>query len=141
MLQVTKIFHFETAHAIHGYSGACRNIHGHSYELFVTVSGKETGDNYIDGSGFVVDFKELKHCVNDAVVNFLDHKLVLSKNFLAENSFLEKTENLMVWEVEPSAENILIFIKENILKALPSAISLVKLKIYETKDSFAEWQA
>ncbi len=141
MLQVTKIFHFETAHAIHGYSGACRNIHGHSYELFVTVSGKEEGDTYIPGTGFVVDFKELKHCVNDAVVKYLDHKLVLSKNFLAQNPFLEKTENLIVWEVEPSAENILIFIKENILKALPADIYLEKLKIYETRDSFAEWSA
>lgn len=141
MLQVTKIFHFETAHAIHGYSGACRNIHGHSYELFVTVSGKEDGNKYIGGTGFVVDFKELKNCVNDSAVKLLDHKLVLSKNFLKQNPFLEKTENLVVWEVEPSAENILIFIKDNILKVLPANIYLERLKIYETRDSFAEWQA
>ena len=141
MLQVTKIFHFETAHAIHGYSGACRNIHGHSYELFVTVAGKAEGDNYLPDSGFVVDFKELKQCVNEAVVELLDHKLVLSKNFLAENSFLEKTENLLLWDVEPSAENILIFIKNSLLKVLPAAVYLKKLKIYETRDSFAEWHA
>ena len=141
MLQVTKIFHFETAHAIHGYSGACRNIHGHSYELFVTVAGKAEGDNYLPDSGFVVDFKELKQCVNGAVVELLDHKLVLSKNFLAENSFLEKTENLLLWDVEPSAENILIFIKNSLLKVLPAAVYLKKLKIYETRDSFAEWHA
>ena len=37
MLLLTKIFDFETAHAIDGYNGMCKNIHGHSYELHVTV--------------------------------------------------------------------------------------------------------
>ena len=40
MLKLTKIFHFEMAHAIHGYAGACKHIHGHSYELHVTVTEK-----------------------------------------------------------------------------------------------------
>lgn len=141
MLQVTKIFHFETAHAIHGYSGACKNIHGHSYEFLVTVSGKESGETYIPDTGFVVDFKELKQCVNEAVVKLLDHKLILSNNFLENHPALQNTANLLVWAVEPSAENILIFIKENILKFLPAGIYLEKLKIFETRDSYAEWFA
>ena len=55
MLLVTKIFYFEMAHAIHGYAGACKNIHGHSYELEVTVSGCTTKDEYIPAPVYVPD--------------------------------------------------------------------------------------
>lgn len=39
------------AHAIHGYAGACKNIHGHSYELEVTVSGCTTKKRIYSGTG------------------------------------------------------------------------------------------
>ena len=42
MIKITKIVHFEMAHAIYGYNGRCKNIHGHSYELHVTVTGRDT---------------------------------------------------------------------------------------------------
>ena len=38
-IRVTKEFDFEMAHALWNYDGACRNIHGHSYRLFVTIIG------------------------------------------------------------------------------------------------------
>lgn len=141
MLQVTKIFHFEMAHAIHGYSGACKNIHGHSYELHVTVSANQQGDNYIPGTGFVVDFKELKKCVNESVITLLDHKLVLSKEYIAAHTPVMNLENVIIWEIEPSAENILVFIQKELSQALPANIQLTALKLYETRDSFAKWIA
>ncbi|MBK8711132.1 MAG: 6-carboxytetrahydropterin synthase [Niastella sp.] len=141
MLQVTKIFHFEMAHAIHGYSGACKNIHGHSYELHVTVSAKENGNNYIPATGFVVDFKELKKCVNESVITLLDHKLVLSKEYIAAHTPVMNLENVILWEIEPSAENILVFIQRELTKVLPAHINLAELKLYETRDSFAKWIA
>ena len=52
------------AHAIHSYAGACKNIHGHFYELQVTVSGKEWGDEYIPAPAFIFDFKELIQSLN-----------------------------------------------------------------------------
>ena len=142
MISVTKIFRFETAHAIYGYEGPCKHIHGHSYVLHVTVSstnGHQEG--YIEKPGFVVDFKVLKKLVGEAIVERLDHKLILSKEYLATKPTLETEENLEVWDMEPSAENILFFSKEKISKALPEGIQLVKLRLYETADSFAEWQA
>ena len=38
-IRVTKSFGFETGHALYGHDGLCKNIHGHSYKLFVTVIG------------------------------------------------------------------------------------------------------
>jgi len=139
MLSLTKIFHFEMAHAIHGYPGACKNIHGHSYELHVTVTtGKETF-NYIPAPGFILDFKELKNLVKNAILQTFDHKLVLSQTYLHENTALKSQENLVIWEMEPTAENLLLFMKETLSQKLPAEIKLVQLKLYETKDSYAEW--
>ena len=81
MIQITKIFHFEMAHAIHGYEGACKNIHGHSYELHVSVCAANGNRDYIPAPGFVVDFSEIKKIVNKTVIEKFDHKLLLSESF------------------------------------------------------------
>lgn len=127
------------AHAICGYAGACRNVHGHSYELHVTVSSADVNDNFIDAPGFEIDFKEIKKLVNEYVIKSFDHKLVLSKTFLAKNPGLQVQENLVSWEAEPSAENLLIYIHRTLEDNLPRIIRLAKLKLYETNDSYAEW--
>ena len=54
------------AHAIHGYRGACKNIHGHSYELHVSVGSSKIYEGYFTAPGFVIDFKELKKTVTSA---------------------------------------------------------------------------
>ena len=141
MISVTKIFRFETAHAIYGYDGPCKYIHGHSYVLHVTVASSVAGnEDFIKKPGFVVDFKLLKKIVQETIVQKLDHRLILSKEYLNANPTLKSQENMEVWEMEPSAENILFFSKKTIDKALPEGIKLVRLRIYETADSFAEWQ-
>ncbi|WP_298296912.1 6-carboxytetrahydropterin synthase [Hydrotalea sp.] len=139
MLRLTKIFYFEMAHAIYGYPGACKNIHGHSYELQVTVSSVHNYKNYIPAPGFVIDFKEIKKLVNTAVIEYFDHKMILSRNFLMENPSFSSLENLVAWEAEPTAENILLYIKQILNEKLPRELKLVQLKLYETKDSYAEW--
>ncbi|OJU26129.1 MAG: hypothetical protein BGN92_00665 [Sphingobacteriales bacterium 41-5] len=139
MIQLTKVFHFETAHAIHGYEGQCKNIHGHSYELHVTIAGNEPGDEYLPAPGFLFDFKDIKKAGLE-IVDALDHKIVLSKYYLKQHEELEHHENLVVWDFEPTAENILLFARNIFRKNLPENIRPVKLKLFETKDSYAEWQ-
>ena len=137
MIQITKIFRFEMAHAIYGYPGKCGEIHGHSYELHVTISS-DTRNGYLPATGFIIDFKWLKQVINEWIIRHLDHKLVISKTYLEEKlSFL--AENLVIWEAEPSAENILIYIQAILAKKLPEPLKLVRLKLFETSDSYAEW--
>jgi 6-pyruvoyltetrahydropterin/6-carboxytetrahydropterin synthase len=139
MISITKIFHFETAHALYGYNGPCRNIHGHSYELHVTVTTPATGDTYIEAPGFIIDFKQLKQLVKKEVVERFDHKLILSGTYLKHHPLYAAAENLEVWDVEPSAENMLIFTKNALIAVLPTGTSLQALRLYETKGSYAEW--
>src|SRR5690554_2402162 len=128
MLTLTKIFDFEMAHAIYGYSGACKNIHGHSYKLQVTVSSVNENKGFIPAPGFIIDFKDIKNEVNTYIVDQLDHMLVLSKDYLQANPQLTHLENLIIWDFEPSAENILLYILETLEKHLPQHVKLKRLK-------------
>lgn len=139
MIKLTKIFHFEMAHAIHGYTGLCKDIHGHSYELHVTVAADVLETAYIPAPGFIVDFKEIKKLVISSVIEKLDHHLVVSAGFIAAHPSLSSQKNLVIFEAEPTAENLLIYIKQLLDKVLTDKIKLVHLKLFETKDSYAEW--
>lgn len=141
MLKLTKIFHFEMAHAIHNYSGACKDIHGHSYELHVTVSPVKFKDGYFPAPGFIIDFKELKKLVNAEVIEKLDHSLLLSADYISEYPTLSSSKNLVIFEAEPTAENLLLKIKQMLNKSMSAKTKLVSLKLFETKDSYAEWIA
>jgi len=139
MLALAKIFHFEMAHAIHGYEGPCKHIHGHSYELHVSVGSTTHADGYIPSPGFVIDFKEIKKLVGDNIISKFDHKLLLSNAFLQVHPGVEKLENLVRWESEPTAENLLQYFREELTEKLPAHIKLLQLKLFETKDSYAVW--
>nr|WP_294902727.1 6-carboxytetrahydropterin synthase [uncultured Lacibacter sp.] len=140
MLLLTKIFDFETAHAIDGYNGMCRNIHGHSYQLHVTVGATVNELAYLPAPGFLLDFKDLKSIVQKAVVDLLDHKLVLSHNYISQHPEVMDQENLVAWDAEPTAENLLLFIKRAIQDELPDDMKLTELRLYETKNSYATWK-
>jgi 6-pyruvoyltetrahydropterin/6-carboxytetrahydropterin synthase len=141
MITITKIFRFETAHAIYGYQGPCAHIHGHSYELHVRVAAEENETGYIGGTGIIIDFKDLKALVQTAVIKKLDHKLVLSREYMAAatNSFAE--QEVVIFDAEPTAENLLIYIRKEIQNLFPENIRLRSLTLWETRDSYAEWFA
>lgn len=139
MIKLTKIFHFEMAHAIHGYNGPCKNIHGHSYELHVTVATRSIIPSYIPDPGFIIDFKELAKIVSTSVIVNFDHKLMLSRPFVNLYPSFPSLENLVIVEFEPTVENMLILIKDRVNHSLSDHLSLLALKLYETKSSYAEW--
>ena len=59
-IRITKQFNFETAHALYGYDGLCKNVHGHSYKLYVTVIGDPIDDTNHKKNGMLIDFSDLK---------------------------------------------------------------------------------
>ena len=76
-LRLTKEFRFEGAHALTGYDGKCRHIHGHSYILYVTVKGTPSNPDGTPKSGMLIDFTDLKRIVNDHIIDVFDHSLIL----------------------------------------------------------------
>jgi 6-pyruvoyltetrahydropterin/6-carboxytetrahydropterin synthase len=79
-IRITKQFNFETGHALYGYDGKCKNVHGHSYKLSVTVIGKPITDKMNVKFGMVIDFGDLKKIVKEQIVDVFDHATVFNKN-------------------------------------------------------------
>ncbi len=131
-MQIEKTFSFEAAHKLENQDwtekknrqvfGKCYNLHGHSYQLIVTVSGRVSPD-----TGMVLNFSELKNYVQTSIVDYLDHTYL---NELPE--FLKKIT---------TAENTLEFIRNRLNASWPFMdIRLTRIVLYETRNSCAIWQ-
>jgi 6-pyruvoyltetrahydropterin/6-carboxytetrahydropterin synthase len=111
-MQVTKRFRFEAAHHLPGYPGKCARPHGHGYRLDVTVEGPVRAD------GLVFDFYDLKRLVNERVVERLDHR--------------DLNELMPV----PSAENIALWIRDQLRAVSFDGAQLLEIRLYETDDAW-----
>lgn len=143
-IRITKQFSFETGHALHGYDGKCKNVHGHSYKLSVTVIGEPINDTTNVKNGMVIDFGDLKRIVNNEIVDQFDHATVFNKNTphleLAEE-LMKRGHNTILVDYQPTSENMVIDFAKKISAKLPNYVSLFSLKLKETDTSFAEWYA
>ena len=144
MIRITKIFSFETAHVLYGYDGKCKNVHGHSYKLFVTLKGVPIDDIHHEKNGMVMDFGDLKSIVNEEIVDVWDHAILL--NALSPHQILgkdlEKQGHKVIYcNYQPTCENMLYDIAKKIKSRLPNHVQLVYLKLHETENSYGEWLA
>jgi 6-pyruvoyltetrahydropterin/6-carboxytetrahydropterin synthase len=143
-IRITKQFSFETGHALFGYDGKCRNVHGHSYKLSVTVIGNPISDNSNVKFGMVIDFSDLKKIVKEEIVEVFDHATVFNKNTphveLAKE-LESRGHNVLLVDYQPTSEMMVIDFSKKIKNRLPQNIKLHSLKLQETETSFAEWYA
>ena len=143
-IRITKQFSFETGHALYGYDGKCRNVHGHSYKLSVTVIGEPIADSSHVKFGMVIDFSDLKKIVKEEIVDVFDHATVFNKNTphveLAKE-LSDRGHSVLLVDYQPTSEMMVIDFAEKIKKRLPNTIKLHALKLQETATSFAECYA
>lgn len=111
--RVSKKFSFAAAHFLPGYKGKCANMHGHTWEVEVTVEGPVDPE-----TGMVIDFVALKELV-EPLIERLDHKL------LNDIAGLEM----------PTAENIALWFR-NQWYFEPSGLK--SIKVWESPTSCAE---
>ena len=143
-IRITKQFSFETGHALYGYDGKCKNVHGHSYRLDVTVIGHPISDRSHVKYGMVIDFGDLKKIVKEEIVDVFDHATVFNKNTphveLAKE--LEaRDHNVLLVDYQPTSEMMVIDFAKKIKSRLPENINLHSLKLQETATSYAQWFA
>ena len=142
MIRLTKEFSFESAHALWGYDGKCREIHGHSYRLFVTVKGEPIADEQSPKLGMVMDFGELKAIVAREITDRLDHSFVMRRTEQAEAlaaAMGSQFTNVVLVDYQPTCENMLIDFAARLKAALPEGVKLHSLRLHETATSYAEW--
>ena len=139
MIRITKEFKFEMAHALHGYDGLCKNIHGHSYKLWVTIRGKTLHEAKHKKDGMLLDFDVLKSIVKPEIVDKYDHSLVLNGNTSHADIDLSVFEKVFLLPYQPTSENLVTDFALKIKNKLPQGIELYKVVLSETATSFAEW--
>ena len=143
-IRITKEFKFETGHALFGYDGLCKNVHGHSYKLAVTILGKPITDPSDVKFGMVMDFSDLKAIVNTLIVKPFDHATVLNINSPHKElaDAMEKRGHKIIHvPYQPTSEMMILDFAEKISSALPNHLKLQRLVLRETETSFAEWLA
>ncbi len=104
-----KEYGFEAAHFIYNHPGKCRNLHGHSYRLFVLLEGAVNPE-----TGMIIDFDDLSKVVVGKVIDRLDHR------FLNDLIPLSTAENIAAW------------IWDQLKPELPG---LIQIEVYETSDN------
>lgn len=142
-IRITKEFKFEMAHALYGYDGACKNIHGHSYRLLVTLIGPVKNDIYQSDNGMVIDFSHLKKIVQKNVIDPFDHSLMLNGQSPHSELIKDKdlSERILLVDFQPTSENMIVDIVNRIRPHLPEGINIHHIKLWETASSYAEWFA
>jgi queuosine biosynthesis protein QueD len=104
--------HFDAAHALIGYPGECKNLHGHTWDIEVSVSGEK-----LDEVGILYDFKDLKRDLHNILDNY-DH------HYLNEVAPFDK--------INATAENLARVIYEKLEETLPEHISLGEVAVWES---------
>ena len=137
MVYITKQVHFCAAHKLYNPDwsrekneeifGPCanENWHGHNFDLYITIKGVPD-----EGSGFVMNFKELKKIINREIIDKVDHRnLNVEVPFMKDK--MTSCENLILefWKI----------IEPIIREQSDRRASLHKLKLYETPTSYAEY--
>ena len=143
-IRITKQFSFETGHALYGYDGKCKNVHGHSYKLSVTVIGKPIVDRSNVKFGMVIDFTDLKKIVKEEIVDQFDHATVFNEttpHIELAKELKTRGHHVILDKKQTNRENMLIDFKKKKKNRLPEGITLFSLKLQETDSSFAEWFA
>jgi 6-pyruvoyltetrahydropterin/6-carboxytetrahydropterin synthase len=134
MIRVTKELKFCAAHRLLHYKGACRNVHGHNYRVFITLSAEE-----LDTLGMVVDFGTVKKVLQDWLDTLYDHALILNiKDPLLDCPGL--LEGKVIGMVgNPTAENMAVEILDHARTIyLAEKFEVVSVRVYETDTSYAE---
>lgn len=140
-LRLTKDFVFEMAHALPAYDGLCSNIHGHSYHLSLTIEGSPITDPSSPHCGMVLDFRQMKHIVEETILSLFDHALVLPSDAPYN---VEGSLRIVRTPFQPTTENLLLYFARLLEQrfadddALPPSARLYSLRLSETATSTAE---
>lgn len=104
--KISVLSEFSAAHRLMSHNGKCRGIHGHNYEVVLTIEAK------INEDGMILDFAHLKRVLK-SIIDEYDHSIMLYredpflthlKAFLHENKNEQNLWNLKVLGSHPTVE-------------------------------------
>jgi len=141
MTTVTKTVRFDAAHILTDYDGRCKNLHGHTYRVDVSVGD---ASKPVDGTqaDMVIDLKALKAIVGEVVLDRFDHAFICNMRSEGECDIAAAVERqgMRVAKIpyRSTVENLARHFYELLKESLPG---LVSVKVWETADNCAEYRA
>ena len=136
MLTVTKSVKFDAAHVLTNHQGLCKNLHGHTYRVEVSVS-QQPGDT----ADMVIDFKDLKHTCEEVILSRFDHAFIYDSSSVGESEIAAVVEKNGMRTVaipfRSTAENVSRYFFGELKAHLPG---LCSVRVWETPDSCAEYR-
>ena len=139
MTKITRIFTFDAAHLLDGHDGKCQNLHGHTYRLEITVSGRPIQGGAKDG--MVMDFADLKTVAEREIIAPFDHAFLYHADNAHESQIAALLEG---WQMKPlrlscrtTAENMAAEIYGRLKNA---GVDVCSVKLWETPASCAEFE-
>jgi len=132
-MKIAKEFRWEMGHRLPFHEGKCKNLHGHSYKCMVELSGKPIEN------GMVLDYYDVKKIIEPVIEN-LDHAFMVYRDDKELLGLLTQLNSKMVVvDFQSTAENICVYLLKEIKNSnLPENINSVKVRIFETENTYAE---
>jgi 6-pyruvoyltetrahydropterin/6-carboxytetrahydropterin synthase len=132
MYSVTKRIDFCYGHRLLDYDGVCKHPHGHNAVAEIEV---RTGE--LDARNMVCDFSDIKRVVKGWIDKELDHRMLLRRDDPLVEPLQQLGEPIYLLESNPTVERIARLIFEY---ASAQGFSVVRVKVWETPTSFAEYR-
>lgn len=137
MTTVTKSVKFDAAHILTNHQGLCKNLHGHTYRVDLSVTQQDD-----DKSDMVIDFKDLKAVATSVICDRFDHAFVYSTASEGESEIAAVVEKhgmrTVALPFRSTAENLARYFFGELKPLIPG---LSSVKVWETADSCAEFRA
>lgn len=130
------------AHVLKDYDGSCQNIHGHSYELRMTVKGEPICAPANPKNGMVMDLHDLKCLVNDNIISRLDYVFVASSVRPADFISIVRRDfkKIVVVDYQPTSENLIMNMASKLQPLLSAIVALHSIRLQETLGSYVVWK-
>ncbi len=149
-MKITKELQFDMGHCVPSQAdsrnkpGPCTSYHGHRYRIIATVDDKVIADDQRNG-GMVIDFRDLKRIMMEALHNKYDHSFILWEKDPTVPLFLQLAqlkpypERHFTVPFIPTAENLAKAWFEELDTRLrqEAGIRLLSLEVFETPTSSA----
>ncbi|MBO7483137.1 MAG: 6-carboxytetrahydropterin synthase QueD [Kiritimatiellae bacterium] len=135
-MTVTKTVRFDAAHVLTNHRGLCKNLHGHTYRVDVSVTQPEG-----DSSDMVIDFKDLKRIATEVVCERFDHAFIYNTDSEGEREIAAVVERYGMRTApipfRSTAENLAKLFHGELKARIPGVSSV---RVWETADSCAEYR-
>lgn len=136
MTTVTKSVKFDAAHILTNHQGLCKNLHGHTYRVDVSVTQPDD-----DPRDMVIDFKDLKSVATSVICDRFDHAFIYSTASEGEREIASVVEKhgmrTVALPFRSTAENLARYFFGELKPRIPG---LTSVKVWETADSCAEFR-